>query len=88
MTNGQNREYGVRVNQAIGMVTEQIDGSISEAIALIEERAAATGQTLETVGKVYAGGGRIATCRVSVCRILNHGRTAGTTDDYVAYDAW
>jgi len=37
------------VNQAIGMVAEQIGGSIIEAIALIEERAAASGQALEQI---------------------------------------
>jgi hypothetical protein len=37
------------VNQAIGMVAEQIRGTIPEAMALIEERAAASGQTLDQI---------------------------------------
>ncbi|MGO9876812.1 MAG: hypothetical protein ACLPVY_23805 [Acidimicrobiia bacterium] len=37
------------MNQAIGMVAEQIGGSIAEAIALIEERATASGQALELI---------------------------------------
>lgn len=49
MTNGADREHSVRVNQAIGMVTEQIHGTIPEAIALIEERATASGQTLDQI---------------------------------------
>ncbi len=49
MTNGQGREYSDCVNQAIGMVAEQIGGSIAEAIALIEERATASGQALELI---------------------------------------
>ena len=49
MTNGQDRQYSFRVNQAIGMVTEQIHGTIPEGIALIEERAAASGQTLDQI---------------------------------------
>ena len=49
MTNGSGREYSDCVNQAIGMIAEQIGGSIPEAIALIEERATATGRALEQI---------------------------------------
>ena len=49
MTDGPERAYSDCVNQAIGMVAEQTDGSIPEAVALIEERAAVTGQTLEQI---------------------------------------
>ena len=37
MTNGPEREYSLRVNQAIGMVREQIRGTTPEAIALIDQ---------------------------------------------------
>jgi hypothetical protein len=46
---GPDREFSVSVNQAIGMVREQIRGTIPEAVALIEERAAASGQTLDQI---------------------------------------
>ena len=49
MTNGPGREYSDCVNQAIGIIAEQIGGSIPEAIALIEEQATATGQALEQI---------------------------------------
>jgi hypothetical protein len=49
MTNGPGRECSVRVNQAIGMVTEQIHGTIPEAITLIAERATASGQMLDQI---------------------------------------
>lgn len=56
MTNGPEKEYSVRVNQAIGMVREQIRGTIPEAIALIEERAALSGQTLDQIADAVIDG--------------------------------
>jgi hypothetical protein len=51
MTNGPARKYSDLVNQAIGMVAEQTRGTIAEAIAALEERAASSGQTLEHVAE-------------------------------------
>ncbi|MGO9874866.1 MAG: ANTAR domain-containing protein [Acidimicrobiia bacterium] len=51
MTNGSAREYSDYVNQAIGMVAEQTRSTIAQAIALMEERAAANGQTLEHIAE-------------------------------------
>lgn len=56
MTNGQGREYSVGVNQAIGIVREQIHGTIPEAVALMEERAAVSGQTLEQIAAAVIDG--------------------------------
>ena len=56
MTDGPEREYSVRVNQAIGMVREQTHGSIPDAIALIEERAAVSGQTLDQIADAVIDG--------------------------------
>jgi len=56
MTNGQGREYSVSVNQAIGMVREQIHGTTPEAVALMEERAAVSGQTLEQIAAAVIDG--------------------------------
>jgi hypothetical protein len=56
VTNGQGREYSVSVNQAIGMVREQIHGTIPEAVALMEERAAVSGQTLEQIANAVIDG--------------------------------
>ena len=49
MTDGPKAGYSLRVNHAIGMVAEQIHGTIPEATALIEARAAASGQPLDQI---------------------------------------
>ena len=56
MTDGSGRKYSDLVNQAIGTVAEQTRGTVAEAIALMEERAAATGQTLEHVAEAVVDG--------------------------------
>jgi hypothetical protein len=56
MTNGPDRDYSVRVNQAIGIVVEQICGTFPEAIALIEERASTSGQTLDQIADAVIDG--------------------------------
>ena len=50
MTDGP-KEYSLRANHAIGMVAEQISGTILEATARLEERAAASGRTLDQIAE-------------------------------------
>jgi flagellar biosynthesis regulator FlaF len=56
MTNGPARRYSDLVNQAIGMVAEQTRGTVPEAIAVMEERAATSGQTLEHIAAAVVDG--------------------------------
>jgi len=51
MTDDPARQYSDLVNQAIGMVAEQTRSTLADAIALIGQRAAADGQTLEHIAE-------------------------------------
>jgi hypothetical protein len=56
MTDGADRERSLRLNQAIGIIREQIRGTKPEAIGLIEERASASGQTLDQIADAIIDG--------------------------------
>ncbi len=56
MSDTPSYEYGVRVNQAFGIVAAQIAGDVAEAIPLVKDRASELGWTLEQIADAIIEG--------------------------------